>query len=78
MEEQRLKEEIERRKQHSFSNDELAIINKALKGRDNEIVISAFNTDLKKSDIRRLRDTQWLNDEVIPSLLATEPTSGIF
>ena len=64
MEEQRLIEEMERRKLHIFSKEETAIIQKALKGRDSEIVISGFNADLKKSDIRRLQDTEWLNDEV--------------
>ena len=64
MEEQRLIEEMERRKLHIFSKEETVIIQKALKGRDSEIVISGFNADLKKSDIRRLQDTEWLNDEV--------------
>ena len=64
MEEKRLREEEERRKKHILSKDELALIQKTLKGRENEVVISAYNTDLKKSDVRHLRDTEWLNDEV--------------
>jgi sentrin-specific protease 1 len=48
-----------------FTQVEQDLISRVLRGRANEVLASGFNTELTREDMRRLRDTEWLNDEVI-------------
>lgn len=49
-----------------FTADEERLVSSALgPGYEGETLVSGFNVDLKRSDVRRLRPGQWLNDEII-------------
>ncbi len=37
-----------------------------MEGRGGEVLVQGFNAELRRDDLRRLRDTEWLNDEVSP------------
>lgn len=53
-----------------LSEEEEAQVNKAIKrGNSNEVLSSAFNVEIRREDMWRLKDTEWLNDEVFFLLL---------
>lgn len=48
-----------------FTLEEKALTSRVLRGRAAEVLVTGFNTELTRQDLQRLRDTEWLNDEVI-------------
>jgi Ulp1 family protease len=48
-----------------FTPEEQALVSRILRGRGAEVMVTGFNTELTRQDLQRLRDTEWLNDEVI-------------
>ena len=63
------RKELEKQKSLEFpdlSNDALSIVKNVLgPGNPGEVFVSGFNAEITRSDLSTLRDTTWLNDEVV-------------
>jgi len=61
-----VKEAIVRERMAPLSEDEQEEIHQLLRhGRDTDVVVSGFNVDMRRQDIRTCAPCTWLNDEVI-------------
>ena len=48
-----------------MSDDQLALVQRAWsRGDDGQLLIDAFSLQIRRKDIRTLKGTSWLNDEV--------------